>query len=146
MENQTQPPVQNPVSEIKTLPIQNPAPEVVVTKPIERIKEAINNLPPAQRKMAVIAAILFGVVFILLLLSLLFGKKPRTPVLLPTPTPISVSPTPEIILNASKYATDAGVLKIEADLKNIQNQLNSTDIRQSDLSLPNLDYNINFNQ
>jgi hypothetical protein len=77
---------------------------------------------------------------------MLFGKRTKTPTLTPTPTPISASPTPQIILNASRYATDSGVLKIESDLNNIQKQLDQTDVKQSDLKIPDMDFNINFNK
>ncbi|HWA51670.1 MAG TPA: hypothetical protein VG895_01285 [Patescibacteria group bacterium] len=110
-------------------------------------KEKFNNLSPRSRMLVIIASIVFAIIFILFLLLLLIGPKKKTvPVLTPSPTPVSVTPAPNIILNASRYATDSGVLKIESDLNGFQSQLNSSDVKQSDLNLPNVDFNINFNQ
>lgn len=158
MENQN-PTQQNVVPEGTSVqPPISPAPaeethEAPINSPLDRIKFLLQNLKikfdnaNKQTKIIVIVvAVLFGIILLLSILVALFGKKQHVPILLPTPTPISASPAPNVILNASRYATDSGVLKIESDLNNFQKQLDTTDVKQSDLSVPNLDFNINFNQ
>lgn len=113
---------------------------------IENIKQSFAALPKNTRTMLTVVAILFLIIFVLLILVSLFGKRKTAVVSTPTPQPVSLSPTPQVILNASRYATDSGVLKIESELKNIQNQLNAGDVKQTDLNLPSLDFDINFNQ
>lgn len=136
------------------IPTQNqqqmPTPAVqteVKEKPLDKMKAKFDALPRNTKTMVTVAGILFLILLILLLLSLLFGgKKKVTPILTPTPAPVSVTPGPNFIFGASRYATDSGVLKIESDLNGFAKQLNSTDVKQTDLALPNMDFNINFNQ
>ncbi len=111
---------------------------------IDNLKLKFNALPKNTRILVVFIVALFFIIFALSILVALFGKKQNRPVLLPSPSPISVTPAPNVILNASRYATDSGVLKIEDDLKNFQKQLDTSDVKQTDLSAPNLDFNINF--
>ena len=114
---------------------------------LKTLKEKFDSMPKNTRIMVTIVGVLFLILIILALLSALFGKKQTGVVVItPSPSPISVTPIPNVILNASRYATDSGVLKIESDLNGFQKQLDSSDVKQSDLSLPNIDYNINFNQ
>lgn len=113
---------------------------------IEKWKQKYIKLPPKNKKIVISISVLFIVIFFLLIIVSIYGKKQNYPVLVPTPTPLSVTPAPNVILNASRYATDEGVLKIESDLNNFQKQLETSDVKQGDLNLPNLDFNINFNK
>ena len=128
-------------------------PEIPMDKPAnkpslnpKKIVEMYNSLPKITKLMVKIAIGLFGIMFIVMILAALFSKKSSVIIATPTPSPISATPGPQVILNASRYATDSGVLKIESDLNNFQKQLETTDIKQTDLNLPNMDFNINFNQ
>ena len=113
---------------------------------VENLKTKFNALPKNTRTMVVVAGVLFGIIFILLILSILFGKKKNTaPVSTPTPAVVSVTPGP-VVITESRYATDSGVLKIESDLNGFAAQLNSTNVKQTDLNVPNLDFNISFGQ
>ena len=101
-----------------------------------------NFLP---QKMIVFGGIFFAVLLILvlgaILLPFLSGKsQPASS--LPTPTP-SLTPTPEIA-NPSFYATDSAILKIEEDVKKIEEELDSVDIKEKDLIPPALDWEIKF--
>lgn len=145
-QNNNQTPIQNQQAQAASL--QTPANQPATKeKQLDKIKAKFNALPKNTRMMVMLAGILFLVLFILLLLSVLFGgkKQAKLPVLTPTPGPVSVTPGPNVIFGASRYATDSGVLKIESDLNGFAQQLNSTDVRQSDLTPPNIDFNINFN-
>ncbi len=113
---------------------------------VDNLKLKFNVLPKNTKILVITIAVLFLIIFLLSILVALFGKKQTVVIATPTPSSISVTPAPNVILNASRYATDSGVLKIESDLNNIQKQLESTDVKQTDLTLPNIDFNINFNK
>lgn len=87
-------------------------------------------------------------IFILLLILFLIALLPKTPskkVVFPTPTP---NPTPpqEQIVYPSAYATDSAVLKIEEELKSLENQLQITDIKETGLNPPVLDMKVNLKE
>ncbi len=146
MENQTpQQPVPTQPVPVQAQPQVPPTPNKFNLN-IENIKQKFAALPKNTRTMLTVVAVMFLIIFVLFILVSLFGKRSTGVVSTPTPQPISVSPAPQVILNASRYATDSGVLKIESELKNIQNQLNVSDVKQTDLNLPTLDFDINFNQ
>ena len=131
------------VVEAPSVPTPSVAPK---PKVIDTLKTKFNNFPKNTKILILVMVVLFLIIILLSILVALFGKKQTAIVATPSPSPISVTPGPNVILNASRYATDSGVLKIEGDLNNIQKQLETTDVKQSDLTPPNLDYNINFNQ
>jgi hypothetical protein len=134
----------SPAAVLPSVPAQST--EIPAPKPIDNLKDKFNKLPKNTKTMIIIATSLFIILFLLLILSLMFGKRKTTVTVTPTPVSISVTPGPDVILNASRYATDSGVLKIETDLKEFTSQLNGSDVKQSDLTVPNIDFNINFNQ
>ena len=127
-------------------PVSNVPKPVTPKIDVNSLKEKFNKLPKQTKLMVTVAAGLFLLLFVLAILSALFGKKQTIVVITPAPTPISVTPIPVVILNASHYATDSGVLKIESDLNGFQQQLNSADVKQGDLSIPSINYDVNFNQ
>lgn len=142
----------NPTVVPNPAPQNPPVPQVEVDaknfkNKIKELKIKYDNLPKNSKLLITVGAVVFIIIFILLILVAAFApKRGKTPVLTASPTPVAVTPAPEIILNASKYATDSGVLKIESDLNDFQKQLEGTDVRQSDLSVPNMDFNVNFNK
>ncbi|HSX49169.1 MAG TPA: hypothetical protein VLE44_02840 [Candidatus Saccharimonadales bacterium] len=140
------PPVQQPAPVVPQEPLSPQPIQKKIPVIAENLKTKFVGLPKNTKIIVIIVAGLFLVILLLSVLVILFGKRTKTPTLAPTPTPISASPTPQVILNASRYATDSGVLKIETDLNNIQKQLDQTDVKQSDLKIPDMDFNINFNQ
>lgn len=140
------PPVQpNPMIQLSTPPTD---PTTVIQGPAEKqkLKEKLGSLPKQTKIMIYVGLVVFFILFSLVVLAALFGKKPTSFIATPTPSPISATPGPDVILNASRYATDSGVLKIESDLNNFQKQLETTDIKQTDLNQPNMDFNIKFDQ
>ena len=89
-----------------------------------------------------------ALLFLLLLLITLsvFLPKSTPPVLppaSPTPTP---TPLEEKITSPSAYATDSAVLKIESDLKTLDQNLQATDLKEAALNPPVLDMEVNFNE
>jgi hypothetical protein len=82
---------------------------------------------------------------ILVLLRLFFGFKknvPSSPLVITTPTPTPIFS--EEIKSQSLWATDSGILKIEEELKNIEKDLDNTDIKEKRLMPPVLDWEIKF--
>jgi hypothetical protein len=110
----------------------------------EKLKTKFNSYPKNVKILIVVVVAFFVIIFFLTILAAMFGKKQQVVYATPTPSPISGSPQPEVILNASRYATDEGVLKIESELKDFQKQLDSSDVKQTDLSIPSLDFDVNF--
>lgn len=81
----------------------------------------------------VIALIIFGV-------NLLVNSL--KPISINTPAPI-VNEQPVIISKTvSKFATDAGVLKLREDINKLRSDIDSVDIFEPQLSPPNIDLNI----
>ncbi len=98
---------------------------------------------PKFKKFAILFVAGWIVVLILLILLSLVLRANRNRVTPPLPTPISIdnSPSPEPqIQNPSKYATDAAVLEIEKNINDLDKSLGSTNLRESDLQIPNLHF------
>lgn len=93
---------------------------------------------------------LTGFIFILfigmtvILLAYVFGlfKEVSSPIL-PSASPASLAtPSPKRI--PSSLATEPGFLKLEEDLKLLEQDLTSVDLSEPKLSLPILEMNVNF--
>lgn len=87
-------------------------------------------------------------VFVFLILILIIARsslrisqfKPPT---FPSPSP---SPFEEEITNPSAYATDSAVLDIENKLKEIDQDLDKVDLKETGLNPPVLDMEVNFEE
>lgn len=109
-----------------------------------------NILPPPPknfRKFWLVTAIVFASLALMTVFAILTAifalSKPNNPTVSPTPT-LAVTPTP-VPLQHSKFASDAGVLKIQADLKTLMGKIDSVDFFLIDITPPNLDLNIRVN-
>lgn len=124
--------------------------EKVKTSPLlSQASSKFESFPPQQRRLLKIGAGVFAFAIILLIIgnivkSLRFKKPVSTPT--PTPNVQTPLPTPSSIGNPSVYATDSGVLKIESDLKILENKLGATDLDESNLRPPDINFYVNFNQ
>ncbi len=103
--------------------------------------------PKSFRKFWLVTAIVFALLALITIVSVittvLILKKPAsTPETSPQPT-IIITPTP--VPTPSKFATDAGILKIQADLKLLLGKIDSVDFFQTEITPPNLDLNIRVN-
>ena len=67
--------------------------------------------------------------------------KKATPTSFPTPT---LSIEEELLASPSAYADDETILKIEEDLKNLENDLNNVDLNENSLLPPNLDLQVEY--
>lgn len=85
----------------------------------------------------------FALIVLLIILSLLIPKPVQLSKIAPTPSP-TPTPVEEKITSPSAYATDSAVLKIEQDLKNIDQNLQSTDLKETGLNPPLLDWEVKF--
>ena len=98
-----------------------------------------------KRKLLFLGLLFILILGILVLLRLLFGFKknvPSSPLVAVTPTPTPIFS--EEIRPQSLWTTDSGILKIEEELKNIENELDNTDIKEKSLIPPILDWKIKF--
>lgn len=87
-------------------------------------------------------------VFIFLILILIIARSSLhisqfKPPVFPSPSP---SPYEEEITNPSVYATDSAVLEIGEKLKEIEQDLDKTDLKETGLNPPVLDMEINFEE
>jgi hypothetical protein len=104
-------------------------------------------IPPRNRKIILIVAISLGAFTLLLIIlgiAVNLQRRSQKEVVLPTPTPASITPLEGEIANPSRYATDAGVLQIEANLKNFDARLGQEKVREEALNPPQLDFNVEF--
>ncbi len=93
-----------------------------------------------NKKVFIPVAVAFGLIFLIVILGLLFGSKSAPIVIVPpkkTLTPFVVT-TPE--------ATPSGdILSVtEVKLRELNNRINSLDVRQQKLSPPIIDYDVSF--
>ena len=116
--------------------------------PTEIIDQDFENMPVGQEeKTTFVFAGIFGGLLVLLLAAAIFLSfqqgQPATKIeTKPTPTP-----TPEFkeeIIPPSPYATDTAILKMEEEIKNLDQQLTSADLKESGLNPPILEMKIQF--
>jgi hypothetical protein len=122
----------------------------------EIIDQDFENIPVGQeekttvkkgKKPIFIFAGIFGGLLVLLLAAAIFLSfqqgQPTTEIeTKPTPTP-----TPEFkeeIIPPSPYATDAAILKMEEEIKSLDQEIISTDLKESGLNPPVLEMKIQF--
>ena len=88
-----------------------------------------------------------GVFVILILILLIVRTSLRVsrfkPPVFPSPSP---SPYEEEIINPSVYATDSAVLEIGNRIKEIEKEIDQTDLKETSLNPPVLDLNVNFEE
>lgn len=112
----------------------------------ETITAPSTIIPKKGIKMSFILIFLLAVVTIIVFLSYLVGFWPEIKTKnpsLPTATPIINKP---LNLVPSSIATDSAFLKLEEDLKALQNENNNVDLSEPKISFPNLEMNVNFDK
>jgi len=87
-------------------------------------------------------------VFVFLILILIIARSSLRisrfkPPVFPSPSP---SPYEEEITNPSVYATDSAVLEIGNRIKEIENEIGQTDLKETGLNPPVLDLEVNFEE
>ena len=128
-----------------------------------RIKTILNqdfeNLPAEEekspkpkmtfKKPLVIFASVFGAVLILLTATAVFmgfNQKGESPAKISQPTPSPTSEFKEEITSPSPYATDSAILKSEQEIKALDEKIQKTDLKESGLNPPVLDWKIQFEE
>lgn len=93
----------------------------------------------SNKKIFLPFAIVFGLMFLVIILGVLFGNKggPGIPVGKSTPTPF-------IQATAAPCSESDTLCLTRNKLMNLENQINSVDPKQSRISPPNIDYDISF--
>ncbi len=110
-----------------------------------------SSLEPKKRgfklkKKKLILVIVLAVSFLILISVglIILNQQGRTIL----PTQISPTPTPtpivEQITNPSPYATDSAVLQTEEELKKLESELQEVDLKETNLTPPVLDLDVNF--
>lgn len=117
----------------------------VAEEPVEEKYFTFGKFKLKQKIVWFVGEGLAGLLIVLLILASLLKKpsvspKQAQPV---TPTPI---PFEEEITSPSIYATDSAILKIEAELKTIDQDLQSTDLKEVGLNPPVLDMEVEFEE
>jgi len=108
----------------------------------EKIKITLINLFNhfySNKKLFWPVSIAFGLILLLIVVGLLFGKRTKNAgtIELPTPPPI-VQSTPEASMSGDI------LLDSQKKLLDLKNQINALDIKQSRLKPPTLNFNIKF--
>jgi hypothetical protein len=99
-----------------------------------------------KKPIGLATAILLFLLLLLLLVLLVLSQKPPKPVSLPIPPTPTPTPFEEKIASPSAYATDSAILKIEQDLKTLDQDLQLTDLKETSLNPPALDWEVEFEE
>jgi hypothetical protein len=104
----------------------------------------ITIIPPAAKKiLAIVLAFLIiaGLVAVILPIIKKLGQKPveETP-------PVETAQLTLTTRKPSRYATDEAVLNIESEVKTYETDLNSLEVKESNLNPPPLNWDVNFEE
>jgi hypothetical protein len=91
------------------------------------------------KSVALFALIITTVLLVSLTIVISQLPKPAPPAIQPTPTPVAPPPPTPYLSNPSKYATDSVVLQTENDLVRILDDLQKVDLKEDDLTPPQID-------
>lgn len=97
-----------------------------------------------KRRTALILMILIPfVLFVIIILLITRPKQEKTPVITSQPT-LMPSPTPTIPMTPSKWATSSAILDLDTRLMELNNRIDSTDLKEIPLLPPALDLEVKF--
>lgn len=107
---------------------------------LKPILVAMFNKFYSNKKLFWPVSISFGLIFLVIVLGLLFGKR-GVPQVVNTATP-----TPVPTVQSTPQATSSGDILTDSQnkLNDLKNQINNLDIQQSRLQPPALDFNVSF--
>ncbi|MBM3205680.1 hypothetical protein FJZ41_02435 [Candidatus Shapirobacteria bacterium] len=127
--------------------------------PTENIPDQdFENIPTFEEKSSRMkfkkgSLFIFVAIFAILLTGLLataifwgFNQQASKKTLPSKPTPTPTLSTSQETLTPSLYATDAAILKIEQDVKNLDQELQGADLKENSLNPPALDWQIEFKE
>lgn len=105
------------------------------------------KVPLVARRLLIIGGLIYlGIIIIFIFIALLVavfrtgngGSGTQIPL------PPKVTPAPAENRNSSIYATDSAVLQLESGIMNLDDSLKDTDVSESVLGVPNLNFDVNF--
>lgn len=144
MPDQIQNPNTNPAPPTSSVPpTQTPQPSVVgwrsVVEKIKPMLKTVFNKLYTNKKIFWPVSIAFGLIFLIIILGLLFGR--RGTVQNPSKTPL---PLP--VVQTTPQATTSGNILIDSEnkLNDLKKQINALDVKQSRLQPPTLNFDIKF--
>lgn len=160
---------QEPSQPIAEMPntIQNNPVEPVATTPQEQIKSQLNHVQENATQIAhdlgekaknvkapklkinkgilIAGGVLIGFLLLMVVMLSMFGGIPNNPITGPIVGQISPTPTPtQAPVITSTYADDEEVKAIIESVNELENKLNSTNLREDTLRVPNVDWDIKF--
>ena len=113
------------------------------------IKEAKAIKEKMAKKPLIIFVSIFAFVLIMFLglaIFMSFNQKNLKPTTENQPSPTPIMEIKEEITSPSPYATDAALLKQEEEIKVLDKKLQETDLKESKLNPPTLDWEIKFKE
>jgi len=152
-----QPPISISVPPIPSEPA--PVPETPKTprpSPLSKIKSFFANIkikkggespvsPTTKMSIKRLVILLTAIFFVIIMVAVAFKLLMNKPaVVAPTPTPTPTA-TPEILV-PSAYANDEDVLAIEAALDYLEGELKIVSLRDDELAIPLLDWEVSFEE
>lgn len=110
----------------------------------EKLNQVLKNLSPRNRKLLGYVTMGFAAfVFLVLVLGIIAARTRNKPAnVKPTPTPISGNFTP--IENPSAYANDEQIKAFDEEVVKINEKIQNTDLANSKLTPPTLDFEVEF--
>lgn len=128
------------IEPVANTPPQNTGWSTILARISEKIPPRIKDMGAkfyANKKIFWPVAGAFGLVFLVIVLGLIFGSRQPSAPPGPAPTP-SIESTPEASPSGDILTVTAG------QLKDLDSQINSLDLKQSRLTPPSINYNISF--
>lgn len=124
----------SPLSEISTK----------VKEKFSTIFGRLSYLPPTLKKILLILLVVIVVgalvaVFVPIIKKLMQKPEEEAPV-------VETSQLTLTTRKPSRYATDEAVLKFEAEVSSLEGDLNSLEVKESDLNPPPLNWDVNFEE
>ncbi len=137
----------NSSSQIPPAPVQ-PKLQQALEKIKSQISLRFSAFTPSQKRLLKIGGGVFAFAIVFLILAgIVKSMRPAPtppPAGGPTPAVSTPLPTPAGIGNPSRYATDSAVLKIDDDVKNLQAKLEGTNLDESNLRPPDINFFVSF--
>lgn len=139
------------------VPVPTPVPTPNTDQPVNQMQadkmkfgNFVKNIKPiakevlskilANKKLTYLLAGLFGIIFLIIILGLLFGKRVKT-----TPTSTTKTPEPASQNFGGNPSSPSGILGESVQkLKVIEGNIINFDIQQNRLLPPTVDFDVNF--
>ena len=128
---------------IPVTPVAPPAPSPAWKNILEKVRPLLTKFSESRfyqnKKIFLPVSIAFGLVFLVLILGLIFGKRTVS-------QPVTKTPSPSPTTIATPEATTSGGILLDSKnkLKTYKDQIKSIDVKESRLQPPVIDFNIKY--